>query len=64
MDLPLGTFPEAAALEDAIIYQTKNVEDAYEKAVAFYRNRKAWADTPMGRAVAAMEKVALTAKLD
>jgi len=61
MDLPLYSFPEAAALENPII---DGVKGAYDKGVDFYRNRKAWADSPMGRIVAAMENVARTVKLD
>jgi len=64
MDLPLGTFPEAVALENAITDETKKTPGAFEKAVAFYRDRKAWADTPMGRVVAAMENAARSAKLN
>ncbi len=64
MDLPLGTFPEAQALENAITDESKKDPDAYAKAVAFYRDRQSWADTPMGRVLTAMETVARSTKLD
>jgi hypothetical protein len=64
MDLPLCTFPEAQALEKPIIDKVNKVEGAYAKGVAFYRTRKAWADTLTGRVVAAMGNAARSAKLD
>jgi hypothetical protein len=61
MDFPLYSYPEAVALEKPIINE---VEGAYATGEVFYRNRKVWADSPMGKMVAAMESGARSAKLD